>query len=275
MSEILTEQSEELLAYAPDISHLVTEDDTPVDNLFSEKQMRLLAESLYASWPGPGDDRQFVVMANVGLFYTTRSPALVPDVLLSVDVSLPDNLWPKEHRSYFIWEYGKPPDVVIEIVSNRKGRELGDKLLDYARLGVVYYVVYDPEQQISERPLRIFSRSPARYLEMDGTWLAEVNLGLTLWTGEYEGAAATWLRWCTSDGELVATGREASLVAAQRAQEAEQSAALAEQSAALAEQSAALADERAQEAERNAAFANERAARLAARLAALGIDPDA
>jgi hypothetical protein len=36
----------------PDTSHLITEDDTPVDKLFSEKQQRLLTEPLYSSWPG-------------------------------------------------------------------------------------------------------------------------------------------------------------------------------------------------------------------------------
>ena len=33
---------------------MVTEDDTPVDNWFSEKQRRLLVDPLYASWQGPG-----------------------------------------------------------------------------------------------------------------------------------------------------------------------------------------------------------------------------
>ena len=32
-----------------DISHLVIEDDTPVDNLQSEKQQRLLVEPIYSS----------------------------------------------------------------------------------------------------------------------------------------------------------------------------------------------------------------------------------
>ena len=39
---------------APNIDDLVTEDDTPVDNLPSEKQQRLLTEPLYSSWSGPG-----------------------------------------------------------------------------------------------------------------------------------------------------------------------------------------------------------------------------
>ena len=34
---------------SPDISHLVTEDDAPMDNFPSEKQQHLLTESLYSS----------------------------------------------------------------------------------------------------------------------------------------------------------------------------------------------------------------------------------
>ena len=34
----------------PSVDHLVTEDDTPVDNFPSAKQQRLLVESLYNTW---------------------------------------------------------------------------------------------------------------------------------------------------------------------------------------------------------------------------------
>ena len=231
---------EDMLPTPPDVSHLITEDDTPVDNLFSEKQMRLLAESLYTSWSGPGEGRTFLVMANVGLFSTPHQPALVPDVLLSLDVRPPENLFPKEHRSYFIWEYGKPPEVIVEIVSNRKGGELGNKLLDYARMGISYYVVYDPEGHISEPPLRLFARQGAHFAETTDAWLDTVGLGLVLWEGEYEGASTIWLRWCNQAGELYATGAEALALAQQK-----------------------IGQER------------QRAEQMAARLRALGIDPDA
>jgi hypothetical protein len=35
--------------FPPAVDHLVTEDDTPVDSFFSEKQLRLLTEPLYSS----------------------------------------------------------------------------------------------------------------------------------------------------------------------------------------------------------------------------------
>ncbi len=99
----------------PDLSHLVTEDDTPVDSVYSEKQMRLLTSSLYASWK-PG--RDFLALANVGLFARPENPALVPDVMLSLDVTLPEDIFEKGNRCYMVWRYGKPPDLVIEVVSN-------------------------------------------------------------------------------------------------------------------------------------------------------------
>jgi Uma2 family endonuclease len=229
-----------------DYDRIVTEDDTPVDNLFSERQMNLLKESLYASWPGPGDGRPFVAMANVGLFYAEEASPLVPDVLVSVDVELPTDPFPKPNRSYFIWRYGKPPDVVVEIVSNRKGSELGNKLLDYARLGVAYYLVYDPEQYLSEQPLRIFGRHSMTYMELGDTWLEDIGLGVTLWRGVYQDMEGTWLRWRDRTGGILLTGEER---AEQEHQRAEHEHERAEQE-------------------------HLRAERLAEKLRALGVDPD-
>jgi hypothetical protein len=103
----------------PQVDHLVTEDDTPVDNIYAEKQQRLLTQSLYDAWQGPGAGRPFIAMAIVGLFYGINRPPQVPDVLVSLDVALPADIWTKRHRSYMIWEYGKPPEIVIEIVANK------------------------------------------------------------------------------------------------------------------------------------------------------------
>ena len=137
----------------PDVEHLVTEDDTPVDNVFSEKQQRLLTEPLYSSPGWVGKDRKFIALANVGMFYAIRQPPYVPDMLLSLDMELPADLWPKSHRSYFVWEYGKPPDVVVEVVSNEEGRERCEKLRGYARIGIRYYVIYDPQRMLSDELL--------------------------------------------------------------------------------------------------------------------------
>lgn len=123
--------AEYLAEFQARVDQLVTEDDTPVDTIFSEKQMRLLTEPLYSSWQGPGAQRSFVVLANVGVFPSINEPPVVPDVLLSLDVRLRALLTEKRNCTYLLWEIGKAPDVVIEIVSNRVGGEFSDKLASF------------------------------------------------------------------------------------------------------------------------------------------------
>lgn len=223
----------------PDISDLVIEDDQPVDNFRSEKQQRLLTEALYSSWAGPTDYQPYIVAANVGVFYALKQPPLVPDVFLSLEVAMPADWQEKNNRTYFVWELGKPPDVVIEIVSNREGNELGSKIINYAKMRASYYVVFDPMQLLGEPRLRIFELRANRYEEIAETWLEKVGLGLTLWQGEFEGVSETWLRWCNRENQVIPTGKERAETERQRAEAAE-----------------------------------ERAERLAAQLRALGIDPE-
>lgn len=224
----------------PSIEHLVTEDDTPVDNIFSEKQQRLLTEPLYTAWAGPGEARPFLALANVGLFYGLHEPPLVPDVLLSLDVQAPADPWPKPKRSYFLWEYGKPPEVVIEIVSNREGGEAGRKLEVYTRIGIPYYVIFDPLEQLELGVLQVYQLAPLKEpVSISPEVLPGVGLGLTLWQGKFEGLEAQWLRWCDPDGHLIPTGAE-----------------------------------RAEQERRRAEQERERAERLAAQLRALGVEPE-
>lgn len=61
-----------------------------------------------------------------------------------------------ENRSYFVWEFGKPPEVAVEVVSNRKGGETGEKMEIYARVGFWYYAIFDPDR---------FVQKDERYLE--------------------------------------------------------------------------------------------------------------
>lgn len=225
----------------PDVSHLVTEDDEPVDNLPSEKQQRLLVDALYASWPGPpsrpddeppaddagsrpGGRREFVAASNVGVWATPRDTPIVPDVLVGVDVELQEPLWQKEHRSYFIWEMGSPPALAIEIVSNREGGELGRKKARYGRMRVASYVVYDPQRLLGDEVLHAFTlagdllRALPLRPDVPPVWLDDLGLGLRLWEGSFEGMRATWLRFCDVRGVLLPTGAERAQSAEQRAE---------------------------------------------------------
>ncbi|RCJ39130.1 hypothetical protein A6770_11820 [Nostoc minutum NIES-26] len=221
--------------YVPDANLLVTEDDTPVENFASAKQQRLLVGSLYSSL----QNQTFLAEANVGIYYTDLQPPIVPDVFLSLDVQLPQNWWEKQNRCYMVWRFGKPPEVVVEIVSNKEGDELGKKLKIYEQMRASYYILYDPTQQLGEQALRIYELRGMRYFETSETWLEQVGLGVTLWQGEFEGRQDVWLRWCYQDGTVLTTG-----------------------------------DERAEQEIQRAEQAKQRAQLLAERLRALGVDPD-
>ena len=163
-----------------DISHLVIEDDTPVDNFQSAQQQRLLVDSICsANIPLP-----FIAESNVGLFYKLKGEPVVPDMLLSLGVQRAEDLSQRRNRAYFVWEFGKVPDVCVEIVSNsegdelglsqksqRKGKQAGKKKI-YAQIGVPYYAVFDPLQRIQDREnmdgtlLRVWSIAAGQYREL-------------------------------------------------------------------------------------------------------------
>lgn len=278
----------------PDYDAIVTEDGAPVDNIYSEKQQRLLTEPLYSSWPGPGEGRPFIAATNVGVFYGLLLPPIVPDAFLSADVKLPEDMSKKQHRSYFVWLYGKPPDVAIEVVSNNEGEELGRKLQIYARVGVPYYVVWDPDQLLGAERLHVFALHAGSYQKQASAWFPKVNLGLRIWHGAFEEWPDDWLRWCNAALEVLPTGAEAKQQAEQLAREAEQRASQAqrhadeakhradeakhradqaEHRADEAKDRAEQAEHRANEVEQEVAKARKRAERLAALLRAQGVEP--
>jgi Putative restriction endonuclease len=276
-----------------DISHLVIEDDTPVDNIQSEKQQRLLVEPLYSSRALPSP---FLAVANVGLFYQLKGEPIVPDAMISLRVQCAEDFSRKQDRSYFAWEFGKLPEVCVEIVSNQEGDELMvsrksqqkgktvSKQALYADIRIPYYVVYDPLRQIQGQTemngalLRVWSNSAGRYTELtpaeginlagQSVWLEELGLGVRLWEGAFEDEVTRlWLRWCDREGNVILTGAEGQEVQRQRAE--------AERQRAEAECQRAEVERQRAEAECQRAEAAElRAQQLAEQLRALGIDPE-
>ena len=189
----------------------------------------------------------------MGVFATARATPVVPDVFLSLNVQVAQNWWHKRHRSYLLTEFHKPPDVVIEIVSNQKGNEDQSKLQEYATLGIRYYLIFDPTEQLKQGVLRLYELRNQRYVKLTTPWLAAVGLGVTLWTGTYEKQTDSWLRWCDAAGNLILTGAERASLERQRADLERQA---KEQEQQRAEQE------------------RQRADKLAAQLRALGIEPD-
>jgi hypothetical protein len=192
----------------PDYSKIQTEDNKPVDNRFAEKQQRLLVEpidlnrDLYAG-------RTVEICANVGLFNVAKMPCVAPDVLFALDTDPAEGtIHEKHNRSYFIWEMGKSPDVVIEIVSETVNEEDTTKLKHYAKIGVPFYVIFDPEFHLSNTELRVFALHAGQYQLLKEPMFPSLGIGLTMWEGTYAGVHGRWLRWCRLDGSLIETGAE-------------------------------------------------------------------
>jgi Uma2 family endonuclease len=198
----------------PDLTNVIIDDGEPVDNLISEKQQRLLVSSLYSSF---NVSEPFLATANVGLFYAANKPPLVPDMMLSLEVTLPEDWSEKKDQSYFTWNFGKSPEIVMEIVSNKAGNELGTKLKDYTQARVGYYVVFDPCHYLGKANLYIYQLIGINYQLLSTNWLEGVGLGLTVWEGEFEGKNYQWLRWCDEKGQLLLTGDKKIAIEKQRA----------------------------------------------------------
>lgn len=200
-----------------DISHIQTEDDAPMDSLFAEREARLLVDSLYASWK---PSASFLACDNVGIFYGLYLPPIAPDMFVSLDVAPPqrEQVHEKRRRSYFVWEYGKPPDVVVEILSPSYRGEFDEKMKTYASVGVSYYVIHDPANYHAKKPLTCYELQGKRYAELASGKLTDVGLEASLWNGTYNGIEGEWLRWRDAAGNLLPTGAELAERERQRAE---------------------------------------------------------
>ena len=145
---------------------------------------------------------------------------------------------PKTERlSWVVWEEGKPPDVVIELLSestanNDKNQK---KLIYQNQMRVSEYFWYDP---FNPNDFAGFDLNSGAYqqiaLNEKNQLVSKVlDLALVRWEGNYRGVDATWLRWATLDGDLFPTSQEMVGIAQQRADEIEQ---IAEQEKQRAEQ---------------------------------------
>jgi Uma2 family endonuclease len=173
---------------------------------------------------------------------------------------------------YVIWQEEIAPYIVVELLSaGTEDEDLGKTLWDvdgppgkwavYEQLlKVPYYAVYSRY----DNELRAFRLVSDRYRELTlpnrRLWLPEARIGLGVWSGRFEGIAGDWLRCYDTEGHWLPTKSERQ---EQASREAEQERLRAEQASRKAEQ-----------ADRKTRQEHRRAEQLAARLRALGIDPD-
>ena len=214
--------------------------------------------------------QQCFTASDLNLYYDVKHPLWHkrPDWFLVVGVS---RLYQGKElrRSYVTWQEKRAPKIIVEFLSpGTESEDLGrfyepesngeqqapvakkrsnrsapaDKFEVYEKyLQVPHYIVYSRYTQ----QLRYFQLEGDEYQEQSlkaenpKIWLADLEVGLGIWQGEFEGVPSHWLRWCDGDGNWLLTDTE------QERQEKEQERREKEQALQQAQQ-ARLEQERAQ-----------------------------
>jgi Uma2 family endonuclease len=231
---------------APTQDDLPCDDGIPMETHRHKLQIDLLVNSLH-HWL-VDNQRQGFVSGNMFVYF---SPLQVrnqnyrgPDVFVALDVQM------GERKSWVVWEEGKAPDVVIELLSESTAATDKNlkKQIYQQQLRVPEYFWYDPfnSDDFAGFSLERGVYQPIRFDPQQRLISQQLGLALVRWPGQYMQIEAIWLRWATLDGAILPTDQEIAQEERQRAEEERQ---------------------RAQE-------ERQRAERLAARLRALGVDPD-
>jgi Putative restriction endonuclease len=111
--------------------------------------------------------------------------------------------------SYVLWEEQVVPSFVLEVVSVTPGREYTSKLDEYARMGVLYYVIYNSKRRRKPK-LEIHKLVNGKYELQDRNpvWMPEVCLGIGCERGDYGGLTRDWLYWYDENNQRYPTPAE-------------------------------------------------------------------
>jgi len=187
----------------PSSDELAFCDGLPVDNELHILVPNLLSFILGFLW---SERLDWFFGINMRIYYATgvnpRVP-IVPDAFLCLGV---ERLKAKGLRnSYVVWEEkGVVPLFVLEVVSNTPGGEYDEKMVKYAQLGPLYYLIYNPDfwQRDRREPFEIYRLTDGEYQRQLGEpfWMPEIGLGIGRGVGTHKGLQREWLYWYDQQG---------------------------------------------------------------------------
>ncbi|MBD1834421.1 Uma2 family endonuclease [Cyanobacteria bacterium FACHB-472] len=209
------------LQYLPTEEDLPDSDDTPVDNEFQIIIPFLLRAILSLLW---ADRMDWFFGVNMGVYYDLKEPAIVPDGFLSLGV--PRHKSDRGRLSYVIWQEQVVPQLVFEFVSQTKGGEYDDKMTKYSQIGVLYYVIYNPDYYRRDKhdPLEVYRLENEVYIRQfsNPVWMPEIQLGIGCEPGTHDGLSREWLYWYDSNSNRFLAPENVIQQERQRADRAEQ-----------------------------------------------------
>lgn len=192
------------LQHLPTSDELPCSDDTPVDNEDQNLLPNVLLFLLNSIWAQRMDWYFGVDMAVYHITGSNPRVPVVPDAFLSLGVERKKG--GKSRRSYVVWEeQGIVPILTLEMVSHQPGGEYDEKLVIYARLGVLYYVIYNPEfwQRDRHLPFEMYKLVDGTYQLQIGEpfWMPEVGLGLGRCQTVFGNVPQEQLAWFEEKGD--------------------------------------------------------------------------
>jgi Uma2 family endonuclease len=206
----------EVLAMNPDIvdseiwlpgsEDLPCSDDTPVDNENQNTLPNWLLAILEEIW---AERQDWFFGVDMGIYdreaQQRRVPVAIPDGFLSLDV-VRHKRDSRGRLSYVLQEEnGVVPTLVLEMVSQTYGQEYDQKFQQYERLGVPYYLIYNPEyhRRDNHQPFELYKQVDGSYQLQSGEpiWLPEVGLGIGRMQGILGGIHREWLTWYNPAGQ--------------------------------------------------------------------------
>jgi Uma2 family endonuclease len=241
----------------PSTDELPCSDDTPVDNEDQNLLPNVLLFLLNTIWANRMDWYFGVDMAvyHAGEGFNPRVP-VVPDAFLSLNVERRKG--GRSRRSYATWEENDVvPILTLEMVSHKLGGEYDEKMKLYADLGVLYYVIYNPEfwQRDRHQPFEVYKLIQDHYQLQIGEpfWMPEVGLGIGRCQQVMGGIQQEQLSWFNAQGQRYPAPDDV-------IQQTQEQLKIQQQQTETAQQQAVAARQRAEE--------------LAQYLRSLGVDPD-
>jgi Uma2 family endonuclease len=190
----------------PNQEQLPCDDGEPMETQRHKMQMDLLIEVLYP-WLEQRDNGY--VGGNMFVYYSSHQlknqDFRGPDFFAVLDV-------PKgERKSWVVWDEGKAPDVIIELLSESTAQQdkTIKKLIYQNQMRIPEYFWYDPFAPDDWQGFQLVGGFYQALNLINDHYVSEkLNLALVRWSGDYEGVEAVWLRWVTLDGKLLPTKSE-------------------------------------------------------------------
>jgi Uma2 family endonuclease len=208
--------------WPPTEDELPCDDGMPMETQRHVMQLQLLMDPLKLFWA----DRQDVyVGGNMFVYFSLEQVRNQdfrgPDFFAALDVPK------RERKSWVVWQEGKGPDVVIELLSeSTAARDKGEKKTVYQdRLRVPEYFWFDPfTGEWAGFYLRKGVYEPIEP-DVQGRLCSQLlGLALVRWEGAYQDVHIQWLRWATLEGTLLPTPQEVAAQEQRRAAAAQRQA---------------------------------------------------